>query len=105
MKNGSKILFKPIEDKTIVWFSTNNEYVVVENETAAILKKRHSGISVKEIASEIAEKLEVPFENAREFILELEDHFFKGKYAENIPQLKNDEGIKNQLLTILLTII
>ncbi len=95
MKNTSEILFKPIEDKTIVWFSTNNEYVVVENETAAILEKRQSGISVKEIASEIAEKLEVPFENAREFILELEDHFFKGKYAENIPQLKNDEGIKN----------
>ena len=94
MKNVSKILFKPIEDKTIVWFSTNNEYVVVENETAAILEKRQSGISVKEIASEIAEKLEVPFENAREFILELETHFFKGKYAEDIPQITHPNTIK-----------
>ena len=94
MKNTSEILFKPIEDKTIVWFSTNNEYVVVENETAAILEKRQSGISVKEIASEIAEKLEVPFENAREFILELETHFFKGKYAEDIPQITHPNTIK-----------
>lgn len=94
MRHTSSILFKSIEDKTVVWFSTNNEYVVVENETAAILEKRQSGISVKEIASEIAEKLEVPFENAREFILELETHFFKGKYVENIPQITHPNTIK-----------
>lgn len=32
------LLFKPIEDKTIVWFSTKNEYSVLENITADILK-------------------------------------------------------------------
>jgi len=94
MKHNTKILFKAIEDKTIVWFSSNNEYVVVENETAAILEKRQSGISVKEIASEIAEKLKVPYKNAKEIILELENHFFKGKYSENVPHVKNAEGIK-----------
>lgn len=75
MKNASKILFKPIEDKTIVWFAATNEYVVFENEVASILQQRISGIPLDEIALTISSNMDIPFTEIKNFIEQLEEQF------------------------------
>ena len=50
MKKQSNFLYKTAEDKTIVWFENSNEYLILENTTADILKRLSKGISIDEIA-------------------------------------------------------
>ncbi|MDA9277735.1 hypothetical protein N9P63_02320 [Polaribacter sp.] len=40
------MLFKPIEDKTIVWFEQKNEYTILENVTAELLEELNKGIEI-----------------------------------------------------------
>ncbi len=93
MKNASKILFKSIEDKTIVWFAATNEYVVFENEVADIIQQRISGISLDEIAMKIASKMEIPFKEIKDFIEELEEQFLNKK----LPELLETESAISQI--------
>ncbi len=83
MKNQSEILLKTIEDKTIVWFKNSNEYLVLENTTADILKRLSKGISVKEIATALAKKLQVPLDKTIDFILDLEKKIYANKSIIN----------------------
>jgi len=39
MKKTSYKIYKKIEDKTIVWFEDTNNYLILENTAATILKK------------------------------------------------------------------
>jgi hypothetical protein len=79
MKRESEFLYKTIENKTITWFENNNEYLVLENTTADILKKLNKGVSVVEIAKALSKKLDVPLEKTIDFILDLEEKFYKPK--------------------------
>ena len=63
----TKTLYKTIEDKTITWFEDNNEYLVLENTTADILKRLKKGIDVKEIAEALSKKLSVPIDKTIDF--------------------------------------
>lgn len=83
MKNQSELLLKTIEDKTIVWFKNSNEYLVLENTTADILKRLSKGISVKEIATPLAKKLQVPLDKTIDFILDLEKKIYANKSIIN----------------------
>ena len=47
MKNSTSYLYKPVEDKTITWFENSNEYLVLENTTADILKRLSKGVSIQ----------------------------------------------------------
>ena len=71
MKTQTNFLSKTADDKTIVWFENSNEYIILENTTADILKRLSKGISVNEIAEALSKKLSVPKENAIDFILDL----------------------------------
>lgn len=64
-------LYKKIEDKTITWFEDRNEYLVLENTTADVLKRLDKGVSVKEIAISLSKKLDVPQDKAADFIINL----------------------------------
>lgn len=79
MKQISQFLHKPIEDKTIVWFKNSNEYLVLENTTADILKRLHKGLSVKEIATALSKKLAVPLDKTIDFVLDLEQKMYTPK--------------------------
>lgn len=85
MKTTSHSLYKSVEDKTIVWFETNNEYIVLENTTADILKRLNKGISVNEIATALSKKLAVPLDKTIDFIIDLE----KDIYTPKIRKEKN----------------
>ncbi|WP_340832976.1 hypothetical protein [Polaribacter sejongensis] len=79
MKKQSNFLYKTVEDKTIVWFENSNEYLVLENTTADILKRLSKGISVKEIAEALSKKLAVPLDRTIDFIIDLEKKFYTHK--------------------------
>ncbi len=79
MKKYSNLLYKTIENKTIVWFENSNEYLVLENTTADILKRLSKGVSVKKIAEVLSKKLAVPIEKTIDFVLDLEKKLFIAK--------------------------
>ena len=82
MKNITA-LYEVIEDKTITWFDTNNEYIVLENTTADILKRLNKGVSIPEIAAVLSKKLAVPLDKTIDLILELEKKFFTKNTSKN----------------------
>ncbi|WP_218598429.1 hypothetical protein [Polaribacter sp. NJDZ03] len=79
MKKQSNFLYKAIEDKTIVWFENSNEYLILENTTADILKRLSKGIAVKEIAEALSKKLAVPLDRTIDFIIDLEKKIYVPK--------------------------
>lgn len=79
MKIKSHFLYKTVANKTIVWFESSNEYLVLENTTADILKRLSKGLSVKEIATALAKKLAVPLEKTIDFVLDLEKKIYTPK--------------------------
>ncbi|WP_299012218.1 hypothetical protein [uncultured Polaribacter sp.] len=79
MEKQTDFLFKTIEDKTIAWFKNSNDYLVLENTAADIIKRLHKGISVKEIASALSKKLAVPLDKTIDFVLDLETKIYNTK--------------------------
>ena len=79
MKKKTNSLYKTVEDKTIVWFENSNEYLILENTTADILKRLSKGISVNEIAEALSKKLSVPLEKTIDFVLDLEKRIYEPK--------------------------
>ena len=79
MKKTVQFLYKVIENKTITWFKNKNEYLILENTTADILKRLHKEIPVDEIAQALSKKLSVPLDKTIDFILDLEKRFYTPK--------------------------
>ena len=94
MKKASNFLYKVVEDKTIVWFSNNNEYLVLENTTADILKRLSKGISVNEIAAALSKKLSVPLDKTIDFILDLEKRIYQPKSSLESSLINDYRDIK-----------
>ena len=67
MREKLDLLFKPIEDKTIVWFAEKNEYNVLENTIAQLLKELNEGIAMNTIAAKLSEKMSIPEEACIDF--------------------------------------
>ena len=82
-------LYKKIEDKTITWFKNRNEYLILENTTADVLKRLNNGISVKEIAISLSKKLDVPQDKAADFIINLNKQLNDSK-KEFVNEIIND---------------
>ncbi|MCL7753590.1 hypothetical protein [Polaribacter sp. Z022] len=89
MKTQTNFLSKTADDKTIVWFENSNEYIILENTTADILKRLSKGISVNEIAEALSKKLSVPKEKAIDFILDLEKRVYEPK-NNKLEEIIND---------------
>jgi hypothetical protein len=82
MKKEINLLYKTVEEKTIVWFGTRNEYLILEHATADILKEISKGAAVNEIAETLSKKLSVPLEESINFVLELERKFYQEEKIE-----------------------
>lgn len=89
MEKQSHFLYKTVENKTIAWFENSNEYLVLENTTADIIKRLSKGIAVQEIASALSKKLDVPLDKTIDFILDLEKKIYTPKTQLN-KVLQND---------------
>ncbi|WP_341220914.1 hypothetical protein [Polaribacter atrinae] len=98
MKKQSNFLYSTAEDKTIVWFENSNEYLVLENTTADILKRLSKGISVNEIAEALSKKLSVPLDRTIDFIIDLEKRIYaphSNKESEIINDYRDIEKPKS----------
>ena len=76
------MIFKNIDDKTVVWFSKNNQYVVLESITATVLKKIKEKINLDKIKEFISLELQVPLKQSGEFLEELKEKFFNKDFNE-----------------------
>ena len=82
MRKKLNLLFKPIEDKTIVWFEQKNEYTILENVTAELLEELNKGIEINTIAAKLSEKMSTPKEACIGFISELEERYFENPLSD-----------------------
>lgn len=76
----NSLIRRELENKSILWFQTSNQYLVLEPMAAFIIESLSEGKDIKEIAAELENELEIPFEKAIDFILDLEEKIFKPQY-------------------------
>ena len=87
-------IYKVVEDKTITWFENSNEYLILENTTADILKRLSKGISVKDIALSLSKKINVPLEKAENFIVHLKKEVYDPNHQEKEEIINDYRDIK-----------
>lgn len=71
------IIVKEIESKSIVWFEPSNQYLVVEPITARIINDISEKKELQTVASELENDLDIPYEKAIDFIIDLEEKLVK----------------------------
>ena len=88
------MILKELEDKSVVWFQNSNQYLVLESITASIVKGISEKREIKEIAAELENELDIPFEKAIDFVIDLEEKIVKPNLVaitkENQPQKTYD---------------
>jgi hypothetical protein len=101
LKNNEVFLYKTIEDKTIVWSSSSNQYVIVENQTAEIIKRLSKGDPTVLVSRELAAKLSLPISNTIELVTKIQQTFLNPKKSKNLDPTKevtNSSIPKNYLV-------
>lgn len=73
----SSIVVKELEQKSVVWFQPSNQYLILEPTTASIVKGISEKKDIKKMASDLESELDIPFEKAIDFILDLEEKIVK----------------------------
>lgn len=94
-------MYKTIEDKTIVWSSSSNQYVIVENQTAEIIKRLSKGDPTVLVSRELAAKLSLPISNTIELVTKIQQTFLNPKKSKNLDptkEVKNSSIPKNYLV-------
>lgn len=69
-------LYKDIAEKSIVWFKNQNQYLILEDKTTAILKQLDNKISISEISKNLSDKLSIPYEATTEFIKGIHENLY-----------------------------
>ncbi|WP_299055384.1 hypothetical protein [uncultured Polaribacter sp.] len=91
MTKKTEIQYKKVENKTIAWFKNKNQYLVLENTTAAILKQLNNNVLVTEIAKEVSKTFSLPLDETINFILEL-----KKNLTDTDADVSSKESIKSE---------
>ncbi len=94
MKNQD-FLFKAVEGKTVTWCSNENQYVVLENITADIIKRLYKEIPIKDIAKALSKKIDAPEEKTIDFILDIKRRFLKSKTKKDRSIINDYRDVKN----------
>ena len=68
-------LLQPIDDKTVLWSSRDNQYLVLENTTALLVSKLSKGIALEDISRELSQELSLPIKETTDFVLDLKKRF------------------------------
>ena len=66
------MLIKNLENKTIVWFHDNNEYLVLEPLIAEILSLLNNKIDKQQIITKIFNQINIPYQQAENLITDIE---------------------------------
>ena len=94
MKTEATLLYKHIEQKTIVWLDSSNDYLILEKTAALVLKKLSAGASLHSVVLSMAEHLALPIERILDFVLDLEKRFFPPKGVVRLTVFDNYHRIK-----------
>ncbi len=89
----SNILYKSIENLSVVWFENSNEYLVLENTTAEVLKLLNNGKSVDHIAKILTNKIDAPLDKVSDFILNVKEEIYTKKIRKKPILNKDDKNI------------
>jgi hypothetical protein len=73
----NSIIVKELAEKSVVWFQPSNQYLVLEHTTAMIIKGISEKRDIKTMAADLERDLDIPFEKAIDFILDLEEKIVK----------------------------
>ncbi len=92
----TQILKHSIGDKSIIWFSTTNQYVVLENRTAEVLLELHRGKTHQEISSRLAVELRIPIREALDFTEQIKAELYLPNSIKKIPEITQKQIIKTQ---------
>ncbi len=65
---NTPLLLKTIEDKTIVWFSGTDNYLVLEPMMAEILQDMANDVPLQKISEALAKQIDIPFNEASDFV-------------------------------------
>lgn len=68
---------KDIEDKSLIWFENTNQYLVFEPKTADIISWIYDKEPLEEIGRKVAEDLDVPYEKAIDFVIDISENIVK----------------------------
>ncbi len=90
-------LLKPIDDKTILWSSRDNQYLVLENTTALLVSKLYKGIDLEEISRDLSQELSLPIKETTDFVLDLKKRFID---QGPLNHLKKPESFKDVVVPI-----
>ncbi|CAL2075275.1 hypothetical protein [Tenacibaculum sp. 190524A05c] len=64
----SEIIRRNIEEKSVVWFSATNKYIVLEQKTSDILLQLNNGVSIETISRELESEFQIPPHDAIDFV-------------------------------------
>lgn len=96
--NDFKLLTQDIDDKTIVWFESSNEYLVTEKKSAQILQNFHLGLEDDKIAEDLASMLDISIDKSSNFISRFKNDVYLAKSRVKPREIQNLErnGKPNQ---------
>jgi len=86
------IIVKELETKSVVWLQSSNQYLILEPITATIIQEILEGREIKQMASDLENKLDIPFEKVIDFVLDLEEKIIKPNTEINLkpPLIRNN---------------
>ena len=83
------IIHKKIDNKSIVWFQDNNEYIVVEPLVAEILTLLDNKVDKNQIVTNIFNSINIPYQQAENLVSDIQNLL-----KTNIEEIKNIEDIE-----------
>ena len=82
------ILSKKIETKEIVWFENSNQYLILEPLVSSIVSSLIQKKNIGAITLQVSEKLAVPMEAAREFVMDVNQKIVIPNAVQIVDQIK-----------------
>ena len=95
-------LLKPIDDKTVLWSSRDNQYLVLESATALLVSKLSNGIDFEDISRELSQELSLPIKESTDFVLDLKKRFIDLASSRNSNKI---EDLKSTVIPGMLDVV
>lgn len=80
---------KDIDDKSILWFEPSNQYLIFEPKTADIIENLLQGNTLESVGNQVAKDLDVPYEKAIDFVIDIDENVIRQQIAPEATDLKN----------------
>ncbi|WP_281979678.1 hypothetical protein [Tenacibaculum mesophilum] len=79
----NKIIKRSTDNKSIVWFQDNNEYLVVDSLVAEILSLLDQNVDKQEITTQITKQVDITYKEALSLVIDIETLLISSKETNN----------------------